>query len=96
MSRLKHGGLTIRDFIAQAATEEMRIHFTGHSLGGLLAPTYALWLYDELRGDPVHPRLTFSADAFAGPSAGNQAFADYTMATLKPCRVRSSSDPPGM
>lgn len=55
-------------------------HFTGHSLGGLLAPVMALWLVDYLessgRGDLLE-RLRLDVYGYAAPTAGNKAFAAY-------------------
>ncbi|MCP4221400.1 MAG: lipase family protein, partial [bacterium] len=52
------------------------LNFTGHSLGGLMAPTLALWVKEHLP-----PELLEKADirvyAFAGPTAGNKEFAEY-------------------
>ncbi len=58
-----------------------QVTVTGHSLGGALAPTLALYLNDT-RGrsdgwDPAEVAEVHSV-AFAGPTAGNAAFARYT------------------
>ena len=64
------------------------MHFTGHSLGGLLAPTMALWLVDKLdeseRGD-LAAKLQFDVYAYAGPTAGNEAFAAYCESRIPRC-----------
>jgi len=52
------------------------LRFTGHSLGGLLAPAMALWLQDEMR-TRGGSTAQFEVYAYAGPTAGNRAFADY-------------------
>lgn len=49
-----------------------QIYTTGHSLGGCLASAYAPWLVSEGIGNGSMKVMTF-----AGPSAGNQAFASY-------------------
>lgn len=72
-------GTTILEFFQQniGANDKASICFTGHSLGGALSPTMALWMKDiqdeELKGD-----VTVSTVAFAGPSAGNKDFATYS------------------
>ena len=61
------------------------IRFTGHSLGGALAPTLALW-FRQCQGlqrgwDPAS-NASISTISFAGPSAGNVAFAELSDALL--------------
>jgi len=68
-------GQTIRDFLIAKKGDVKKLYITGHSLGGLLAPTYGLWLYEntvELQHTPT------DIYAFAGPTAGNSFFAQYT------------------
>jgi hypothetical protein len=61
------------------------LRFTGHSLGGLLASAMALWLVDYLdaegRGD-LRGKLSLEVYAYAGPTAGNGAFAAYLESRL--------------
>jgi Lipase (class 3). len=56
------------------------MHFTGHSLGGLLAPVMALWLKDQLvlegRQDLLD-KLDLDVYSYAAPTAGNKSFASY-------------------
>lgn len=69
------------------------MHFTGHSLGGLLAPAMALWLLDDLgqRGrEDLAAKLRLDVYAYAGPTAGNRAFADYLSARLPGLRRYAS------
>jgi len=69
---------TILEFFKQELqnNNNLSICTTGHSLGGALAPVLALWLKDiqdaELGGD-----VQISCVAFAGPTPGNNAFAEY-------------------
>lgn len=53
------------------------ICITGHSLGGALSPTMALWLKD-IQGAELSENVNISTVAFAGPSAGNEDFAEYS------------------
>jgi Lipase (class 3). len=61
------------------------MHFTGHSLGGLLAPVMALWLEDRLeelgRAD-LRGKLRLDVYGYAAPTAGNEAFASYLHSRL--------------
>jgi Lipase (class 3) len=68
------------------------IYVTGHSKGGALSPTLALWLADT-RGpqadkaeewDP-NKKTAVYAYAFAGPTAGNQEFAKHSDGVLTGC-----------
>lgn len=71
-------GLTLLEALeAEIAKAEgpLTINVTGHSLGGVMATTLALWLRERLPRESV-PHLP--TRAFAGPSAGNAAFAAYT------------------
>jgi hypothetical protein len=57
--------------------EPVAITVSGHSLGGALSPTLALWLLDtQTEWDP-YTRATISVYASAGPTPGNDAFASY-------------------
>lgn len=65
----------------------MTVNFTGHSLGGLMASTLALWFYEMLNS----PELTGSRErtaihvySFGGPTAGDQQFASYSDSILQP------------
>lgn len=62
------------------------LHFAGHSLGGLLAPTMALWLVDRLDCSGLAElrasKLGLDVYGYAAPTAGNQAFASYLASRL--------------
>jgi hypothetical protein len=80
-SRVPGGGSTLKDFLATITKSPVQIAVVGHSLGGALAPTAALWLADTQgflsHWDP-HKNATLSALPTAGPTAGNGAFAAYS------------------
>src|SRR4051812_25661623 len=80
-STVPGGGSTLREFLATVTTNPVQISVVGHSLGGALAPTAALWLADTQgflsHWDP-HRNATLSALPTAGPTAGNRAFAAYS------------------
>jgi len=63
-----------------AASGKVNLLFTGHSLGGALAPTLALWFKQSrnLAGgwDP-QGNASISTVSFAGPTAGNRDFANF-------------------
>jgi Lipase (class 3) len=56
----------------------LEIHVTGHSLGGALAPTLALWLADTRSDWDASGQSTIAVVSLAGPTAGNAAFAAYS------------------
>jgi hypothetical protein len=61
------------------------MRFTGHSLGGLLASAMALWLVDRLEAEgraDLEAKLALEVYAYAGPTAGNAAFAAYLESRL--------------
>jgi hypothetical protein len=70
-------GTTIQQFLQDTITrgEANTIYVTGHSLGGCMAPTLALWLKDTMAS---LDNVELSVYAYAGPTAGNEAFAQYS------------------
>lgn len=87
-------GITLQDFLAAAvanAKDPVEINVTGHSKGGALSPTLALWLADtqgphvpeDDRWDPDR-KATVHAYSFAGPTAGNGTFAAHSNAVIGP------------
>lgn len=70
---------TLVNFLAQVGSipQPSTVYVTGHSLGGALAPTLALWLKNH-RGtwDPFN-RVTLKVFAFAGATPGDKVFAAY-------------------
>lgn len=57
--------------------------FTGHSLGGALAPVTALWLHDERHAWDPQKNATLKFYAFAGPTPGDRSFAHYVYERFK-------------
>ena len=71
-------GQTLLQFLASVPQDEpITVSTTGHSLGGALAPTLALYLKDELAQWNRSGNATVSPYAFAGPTPGDGAFAAY-------------------
>jgi len=92
-------GQDVRTFLAAAvahAEQPIQVTVTGHSKGGALASTTALWLADT-QGTEVPPAEQWDPNAtaevrcfsFAGPTAGNEAFAHHSNATLGANCVRT-------
>jgi pimeloyl-ACP methyl ester carboxylesterase len=83
-SKVPGGGSTLAQFLATITTTPVQITTVGHSLGGALAPTLALWLADT-QGFSDWDRnrnATLSCLATAGPTAGNGLFALHSGAKL--------------
>jgi hypothetical protein len=75
--------LTVREFLAlHALLLPVTINVCGHSLGGALSPTLALWLHDTQAFWNHFGHASLSVLAAAGPTAGNQAFAAYSNAQI--------------
>jgi len=73
-----------RQEIAKNPQQSLSISVTGHSLGGALSPTLALWLKDtqadflnQGKGWDPEKKAKLNCVAFAGPSPGNKDFALY-------------------
>ena len=82
-------GATLFEFLRAAVSEAsgpVEVVVTGHSKGGALAPTLALALAQCQGSEHVHrpqrwdpdERATVHCYAYAGPTAGNAAFADLS------------------
>ncbi len=85
MSTRLAGGHDLLSFLKAAVAStpaSVKVFITGHSKGGALAPTLALWLA-ETQGPTTEEAYRWDPDkhasiecyAFAGPTAGNAAFA---------------------
>jgi hypothetical protein len=71
-------GVPLKDFLATQVGAPITINISGHSLGGALSPTVALWLSDiRASWDPAG-NATLAVLPSAGPTAGNAAFAQYS------------------
>ncbi len=94
-------GLNILEFLrllADAHGDSLELFVTGHSKGGALAPTLALFLDDTQRCDEQEVRWVYrwnprsraaiSCYAYAGPTPGNRAFAAHFNRQLGPCFYR--------
>jgi len=72
--------VTFENFLAERFASEgdpVEMTISGHSLGGALSPTLALWLLDTQKQWDHHGRAMISVYAYAGPTPGNDAFAAY-------------------
>src|SRR2546425_1359822 len=91
------GAMTLVDFLKDRTKNEadpLDIVVTGHSKGGALAPTLALWLRETRAQGDSKDRARISFHAFAGPTPGDGAFARRVAKELNgPCRrVVNSND----
>ncbi len=71
---------TLVDFLSERFAVEgdpVEVTVSGHSLGGALSPTLALWLLDTQKEWDQHGRALMSVYAYAGPTPGNDDFAAY-------------------
>lgn len=76
-------GESLYDFLKTLilTNSPVKINFTGHSLGGVLSSTFALWFDDMLNSPELNAfkaMTSISVYSFAGPSAGDIVFADYS------------------
>jgi hypothetical protein len=83
-------GVRLADFLAAEAREHpgLRVEVTGHSLGGALAPTLALWLADTKPDWDPSGQARIATYPLAGPTAGNAHFAAYSDARIGEATVR--------
>lgn len=71
--------LTLTEFLEKQVTSQaINVTFTGHSLGGALAPTLALHFKQYQAEWDSKKHSTVSCAAFAGATAGNKKFADFS------------------
>lgn len=79
------GGATLAEFLKSAAGPSATLIFAGHSLGGALAPTLALALFNT-HGGPLRKSDWANVRFFAtaGPTPGNAALAAYVAQEFPP------------
>lgn len=90
---IKGTGTTLLQFLRGIKNKRgMNLVVSGHSLGGALSGTLALWLHDvRILWDPFH-QVTLSAMPTAGPTAGNGDFAGYSNQELALTRFANAID----
>jgi hypothetical protein len=78
--RVMQPGVGLLPWLGSLTGSPVSVGLMGHSLGGALSPTLALWLADTqgipLLWDPAR-NATVSATPFAGPTPGNLTFAGH-------------------
>jgi len=73
---------TLLEYLQGQTGSPLSLAITGHSLGGALSPTVALWLSDIRDQWDPSKNASFYVLPTAGPTAGNQAFAAYSDSQL--------------
>ncbi|MGK8521656.1 lipase family protein [Nocardia asteroides] len=76
-------GRTLPEFLSTLDDKAIDLTVTGHSLGGALSPTLALFLRDTQWLWDNSEEATISVLSTAGPSFCNQEFVDYTTQRLQ-------------
>lgn len=71
-------GTTLCDFLQTLPSEPLNVCVTGHSLGGCLSSTLALYLKEQQASWDHSKQSIVSNISFAGPTAGNEGFASYS------------------
>lgn len=86
-------GTTLLEFLQGVENKHgMKLNVSGHSLGGALSATLALWLHDvRILWDPFG-QVALSSMPTAGPTAGNGAFAGYSNRKLAVTRFANAID----
>jgi hypothetical protein len=70
--------ISLIDFLRAQTAKAINVCVTGHSLGGCLAPTLALYLKEQQNAWDLTGNSNVSTITFAGPTAGNSEFAAYS------------------
>ncbi len=81
VSHFPGGGVRLATAVKDYFTENphTQLYVAGHSLGGLIAPTLALWLYEQCA---ILKDIPIEVHAFAGPTAGDAVYATYANSVL--------------
>ena len=76
---MKDSGQSARDYLQTTAATEQNtlVTVTGHSLGGALSPSYALYLNDTASEWNSQGNARIACLPAAGPTPGDKAFANY-------------------
>jgi hypothetical protein len=69
---------TLLEFLKSQTAQPIKVCVTGHSLGGCLAGTFALYLKDNRGSWDSSGTSPVCCITFAGPTAGNATFATYS------------------
>ncbi len=69
---------TLLEFLKSQSANPIKLCVTGHSLGGCLAGTFALYLKDNRASWDSSCTSVVCCVTFAAPTAGNAAFATYS------------------
>jgi Lipase (class 3) len=85
--------LTLVEYLKTVTNSQTNVCVTGHSLGGALTPTLALWLLENSSEWDISASSTVSCISFAGPTAGNQLFAKYSMLMFEAAMLTTGSFP---
>jgi hypothetical protein len=86
-------GTTVLEFLRDIPHKQgMKLVVSGHSLGGALSPTLALWLHDVRILWDLLGEVALSTMPTAGPTAGNSAFAAYSDSKLSITRFANAID----
>jgi len=72
------GPMSLMKFLLTQTSSPIQLCVTGHSLGGCLAGTLALYLKDNPSVWDASGKSNVSCITFAAPTAGNAAFATYS------------------
>ena len=77
------GATTLLEFLQSRTKTPINLCVTGHSLGGCLAGTLALYLKDNRTSWDTSKASVVCCITFAAPTAGNAAFATYSDTQFK-------------
>ncbi|WP_225413123.1 lipase family protein [Stigmatella hybrida] len=85
-------GTSLAHFLKTLTGAKVKVNVTGFGLGGTLASTVALWLADTRGHWDSQGNAQLTCLSFAGPSAGNGAFAAYADGKPGLTMVRFAND----